>query len=240
MALRPAFRPITAWSYSRYGKYKQCPYAFYCLYILKLPEPKGAALVRGAEVHDEAKFYLQNVTRIIPKSLKLFEPEIKRLRTKFKKEPGSVIVEDNWAFRADWSGTQWNNWNDCWLRVKLDVAERDGNTVIITDFKTGKFRSDNREDYMEQLSLYGVAALTVFSHVSDLKVTTRLMYLDNGVVYPDKEEAPVYTAKDVRSMQKDWMKKVKPLFVDKTFAPKPNKWCYSCHYRKDNGGPCIY
>ena len=236
MAFPP--KPLTSWSYSRYSSYKQCPAKFNYAYIDKLPEPKGKALLRGAAIHEMAEKYLKGTTRLLPPELKAFGDDFKRLRAKRKKDPASVIVEDNWAFTSTWGPSRWDDWKGCWVRVKLDVAERSGSLITITDYKTGKFRPDNRSDYEEQLELYTLGALQVFQAVPDLQVTARLLYLDAGKTHP--EVPMVATAKDLPDLKKTWERRVAPMFKDKKFAPKPNQFCRWCHYRKENEGPCKF
>ena len=149
-----------------------------------------------------------------------------------------MIVEDNWAFTKNWGPSRWDDWNNCWLRVKLDVAERTDNKVVITDYKTGKYRPDNVGDYEEQGELYVTGALQVFSVIPDLEVSSRLVYLDAGRIYP--ETSLTYTINDLPKLKKNWEARVKPMFVDKKFAPKPNQFCKWCHFRSSNGGPCKF
>lgn len=241
----PKRTQLTAWSNSRFSSYNQCPLKVKLSALDKIQEPKSPAMERGNTIHKLAEDYLKGTLKRLPPELKLQAPEFKRLRAKIRKDPASCIVEDNWAFTKDWGPSQWNDWNNCWLRVKLDLAERNGNRVLVTDWKTGKYRPDNREDYIVQLELYALGALLVFGKtVPDLEVQTRLVYLDVPVIYPEPPEMKIYTLADLEPLKKEWNKRVKPMMADKTFAPKPNKWCYSCHYRADNkaagGGQCKF
>lgn len=237
---RPAFRPLTAWSFSRYSLYKQCPAKFYYSTILKLEEPKGAALERGGAIHDQADDFVKGKVKKLPDTLTHFAPEFRRIQVKFKKEPTAIVAESEWAFTRAWGPSQWKDWDNCWLRVKVDLAERVGNIVTITDWKTGRYRPDNREDYLEQLELYGVGALHVYGAIPDLHVKARLVYLDANVIYPEPGAETIVTAKDVPALRKTWEKRVQSLFADKTFAPKPNQFCRFCHFRKENSGPCQF
>ncbi len=71
-------------------------------------------------------------------------------------------------------------------------------------------------------------------------MTTRLLYVDQGFQHPAPVDVPVYEAKDLKPLQKAWEKRVKPMLNDKTFAPRANRWCFSCTFRKDAGGPCKF
>ena len=242
--LRPVPTRITSWSFTRYSAYDQCPYKLKLTALEKRPEPKGAALTRGADIHTIAEAYLKapGRTPTLPVELKAFGEEFKRLRTIAKKKPDDITIEDTWAFRRDWGRTTYDDWNGCWLRVKLDVAHLEGkDTIVVTDFKTGKFRQEEVGKYLEQLELYDLAALLVYKDkVPNLRVRSRLLYLDAAVEYPGPGSNLVRTVADIPTLTKTWETRAAPLLADTKFAPKPNQWCRTCHFRKANNGPCKY
>lgn len=235
-------KPITSWSISRYNTYQKCPFLFACNYVWKVPSfaPESPALVNGRTVHDAASGFLLGTIPTMPKVLGHAAPAIKRLRAKLKKEPGSVMAEEEWGFKKDWSRAEYKDWAGCYLRVKVDAAERTGDEIGISDWKTGKYRDQDKAQYEEQLHLYGTSTLTVFQHMPNLKVRARLVYTDTPVVYPPPIYENVYTQKDRVPMQKDWERKIAPMFNDKRFAPRPQFLCAYCDRRKEAGGPCQY
>lgn len=237
----PLAKTITSWSISRFGVYDICPAKAYYKFILKLPEPGSPAMERGSAIHKEAEDYLKGVGAAkLPKSLASLGSEFRALRAARRKNPALVPVEETWAFRKDWTITTYNDWNGCWLRVKLDVAERKGTEVVVSDVKTGRFRTDNVRDYERQLRLYAPAALIMFGGIPDVRVTARLLYVDEGVIYPEPKDAVSYVAADLPALKKEWEAAVKPMLSDTTFAPKANKYCKWCAYRKEVDGPCKY
>lgn len=152
------------------------------------------------------------------------------------------MVEESWAFKADWTQTTWNDWTGCWLRIKMDVAyiNVDHNALVPIDHKTGKMRDEKTEEYMLQLHLYGTGSLYRLPTVD--VVSPRLWYLDQGIIYPNPEEEEIeFKPAEKTIMRKAWEDRVKPMFMDRTFKPTPSeKACRYCHYRKANGGPCKY
>ena len=258
---------ITSWSISRYHTYAPptgCPAKAGFKFVKKIHEPGSEAMVRGSAIHAIAEAYIKgwkeftyegldgkkktlSMGRGVPAELKPFAAEFKRLRTKFAK--GSKLLpmtlEDTWAFRDDWTQTTWNDWNGCWLRVKLDLGEfLDELTYVPTDFKTGSMRAEKREEYMEQLELYAVGALTLFGR-EGLVVRPRLLYLDHGTVYDGSDEATgapavEYTMADLPKLQKKWAKAVKPMLSDVKFAPRPGQACKWCFYSKAKHGDCKF
>lgn len=246
--------PVKAWSFSRYSDYKQCPLKFKLKHIDRIKEPSNAAMERGSEIHDKAEAYIKGKIKRIPKELKEFEDEFKKLKNLFDKRvvsaavtgsaDNSIVVEDTWAFTKDWEETQWDNWVQCWVRIKLDCAHVvDGKTLVISDWKTGKYRPQNNDQYIEQLELYALAALLLYPDMDE--VVPRLVYLDAGVIFPTENDDPmVFTQDDLPNLQKIWSHRTKAMFNDRQFAPRPNRFCMWCHYRANNkengGGQCEY
>lgn len=157
----------------------------------------------------------------------------------FQKISQSMIVEDSWAMTKAWEETAWNDWAECWLRLKLDCAHHESDTVlVITDWKTGKFRPMKNEEYVQQLELYALVALILHEHIEEVR--PRLVYLDEGIIFPHENERLVYTRKDIPRLKKEWEKRVKAMMSDTIFAPRPNNLCRFCHYRSENNGPCKF
>ena len=237
--LPPQTKKVTSWSYSAYAAHKKCPRQYRLDYLSGLPkEPKTPVLQHGIDVHGLAENFVRGVgPATVPKELKAFGSEFKRLRAQRKKDPASLTIEDEWAFTKSWAITTYNDWENAWLRVKLDLGERVGDTITITDIKTGKYRTDNTADYAEQLELYGLATLL---RVPTVAVTARLLYVDAATVYPDPSAMETYRLTDLPALKKTWEKRVKPMFVDTKFPPRPQFLCAYCRWSKAKGGPCEY
>ena len=237
-------KKITAWSFSRYSTYKQCPLKLKLSAIDKIAEPKNPAMERGAQIHNLCEDYIKGKIPKLPPELKLFKEEFAALKKQYKKKISGMVVEDNWAFTQSWDETAWNDWVKCWVRIKLDCAHHfDEDTLIVTDWKTGKFREEMNEEYVEQLELYALAALLLHEHLTAVK--PRLAYLDQGTVYPEEGKELVYTRADIPKLKKLWENRTKAMMADTVFAPRPNdkcKWCFYGQSGKVKGGPglCKY
>lgn len=214
---------ITSWSYSRYATYTECPAKAKYKFIDKLDEPKGKAMERGNDIHEMAEHYTLGKLKKLPEELQKFSDQFLELK---KAKPQ---VEQTWAFRADWSETTYNDWKNCWLRVKTDAACLDEQTLYVIDHKTGKFRGG----YDEQLSLYAGTGMLKYPHIKE--VNTQMWFLDSGDVVEK-----TYKVTEGKSILAGWVKKVKPMLNDTTFTPKPGNACRFCHFKKSNGGPCKY
>jgi hypothetical protein len=194
---------------------------------------------RGALLHDQARDYIKGILKKIPLELKLVKTELDKLKKLFKKKIQGAIVEEDWAFTKDWDLTQWNDWNNCVLRVKLDAAHYLKEDILIfTDWKSGKFRQEMNEEYLEQLELYALAALVKLPHVNEVR--PRLYYVDLGIQYPETDGELVFTRKDIPSLKKAWARRTKAMLNDTVFPPKSNdkcRWCFYGQSGKSKGGP---
>lgn len=227
---------VTAWSYSRYADYELCPAKFKYKVLDRLPDPGSPAMQRGNDIHKMAENFVgvaptARLTKV-PPELRNFESEFKQLR-----EMGDgVMVEQEWGFRNDWTHTGRKGWfgDDVWFRAKADVAlVYEDNTGEVIDHKTGRKYETN----VDQVGLMAVAAWRRFPQLTH--VTARLWYLD--VADPNEKEVIVeFTIPELTALQRDWTKKVVPMFLDKKFAPRPNNKCGWCPYSRAKGGPCKF
>jgi hypothetical protein len=234
---QPAPKGFTAWSFSRYNGYVKCPAAAKYRNIDRLPEPDSPAMSRGSSVHEAIAEYIAKDGHMTEEMVH-FMSLLDRLRAGYRDE--DVIVEDDWAFRADWSVTKWDDWKGCRVRMKVDCAELTGNTLNLFDWKTGKFSPQwNVHEYTMQLELYALGALVMFGEsVPRIVVEPRLIYLDHGIVYP---EQPVrFTMKDMPRLKNIWEDRAKPMLADRIFAPNPGRICSWCAFAKAKGGPCAH
>lgn len=230
---------ITSWSFTRYNDYQKCPAFAGYKHVKKIPEPGSPAMTRGADIGKQAEAYVKGTAKKLIPELKTFESLFKELRAQFKKRPQSMVVEDTWALRKDWSRTVWNDWDGCHLRVKVDVARLiDGSEVMeIIDWKTGKFKEDKNEEYLQQLELYATAALQLNPEVKEVRCS--LKYTDLGLSFPN-DGPKIFVRADLPKLKKEWDKRTRAMLLDKTFAPRPNshcRWCWYGQSKKADGGP---
>lgn len=203
-------------------------------HIDRIKPPGSAAMDRGSDIHKEGENYLKAAKPgKVPESYTYFSDQMKELHTLKPR------VELQLGFTVDWKPatatprdpTGWFA-KDTWLRIVCDVDVRyDDHTADIIDFKTGR-KYDTNEEQVELFSCAPFMEDPLMTHV-----TTRLWYLDQP---EDNEVIREYSRKDYELIKKDWTKRVRPMFNDRRFAPKPNQKCRWCHFRKENGGPCKF
>ncbi len=233
---------VTAWSFSRYNEYRKCPALTKYKVIERRKEPGNQAMERGNLIHKLAEDYIKGNIAKLPPELLQFKAEFAKLRKMYKAPVKKIAVEDSWSFTKDWAKTTWDDWDHCWVRIKLDCAHQEADDVlIVTDWKTGKYREESNEDYIEQLELYALAAFLWYDTVQTVK--PRLAYLDLGMIYPEKPDdiaKLTFTRADLPRLKKTWEKRTKPMMVDVTFAPRPSSACRWCHFSAAKSGPCAY
>lgn len=214
---------VKSWSYTAYSTYAQCPAKYKYQKIDKLPEPKSQAMERGNAIHKKCENYLTGITAALPTEAKHFAAQMQQLKTL------DPFVEQKWGFTKDWRPTSWTG-SATWYRGIVDAGVLyPDRTADIVDFKTGKLYETNED----QIELFALSVMLRYPEITH--VTARLWYLDSG-----DEIIREHSASDKEALRKDWEKRVGPMFADTIFAPKPNKFCDWCHFRKSNGGPCRF
>lgn len=235
---------ITAWSFSRWKDYEQCPAKAKYKHVLRMKEPSSPAMERGTAIHKMCEDYINGVLEHLPEELKKFEDSMNYLRTlKLENDALDLILtpviglEDSWTFKEDWTVTTWNDWISAWLRVKIDLNFSVEKGVLrIIDWKTGQYREDEVGQYMLQLELYALAALLTMPDIHT--VIPKLAFIDHGVVHPIEDKK--WVRDQLGSIKKSWLSRIAPMMNDTSFLPKPNSKCKWCCFSKTKGGPCKY
>jgi len=217
-----------SWSFTRWSDYDRCPAFAKYKHLQKLDQgPKNPAMQRGADVADSTDQWFKGMRRTMPVELKPLAPVYKAL-----KKDKTVQAEANWGFTKDWTPCSPTDWNRCFLRVKIDIlTTADGaKTLNLYDSKTGKYSDYAVAGYELQLNLYAAAGTVVFPTAK--LINTQLLFSDIGRVHPF-EGPKVYTQKQAAGEIKEWEKRIKPMFNDKRFAPKPGNHCRWCPFSKN-------
>lgn len=172
-------------SVSLLNNFFECPWKWYFRNFLKLPEVKSTSLALGSAVHSTIEFILK--CRSLPSEIEIKERINFKLQSEGLKDEKELerIVKDaekavqNWIrnyyekLEKDYDSERSIQFRDpkyknLLMSGKIDLterSERDGNrSVIITDFKTGKIKTKNEiekldeegrlSSYMRQLAMY--------------------------------------------------------------------------------------
>lgn len=243
-------RPVTAWSYSRYGDYEKCPRFFKYKHVDRLPQDtESEAMRRGSALHKFVELYVlgQKATYegfkndrgqpiCSPQEYKKFYKEWQGILAEFQEDLDALkemnpSTEQQIIFTKDWEKeTVWNDWEGAWVRIKVDaLVSPDPDTLGLIDFKTGKIRDEHRG----QLSLYAIAGFLIRPQVKTVR--GELWYFDQAEVVDEE-----YERKHLTALQKDWAKKTKAMLSDTIYKPKPSHACTWCPFSKAKGGPCEF
>lgn len=236
----PGTKRPTAWSFSAWKMYYECPLRYKLTRIEKRPTTRGPALIRGDVIHQEGERYLKAGGRV-PKSYALFDREMRELRRR------KALSEASWAFDVGWREVEWFS-PVVWVRVKLDTCyisqdnlDYGPTTAHVIDFKTGRIY----EGYGTQLELYAVAAFLKYQDVE--RVAPAFWFLDRGEIVGGPQETlhlpdvrSYYEREELPQLQRTWQRRAQPMLKDRSFAPASGAHCRWCDFSKAKGGPCRF
>lgn len=222
-------KPLTSWSYSRWDKHHKCPLAFKLEVLDGRKQPDNAAQAKGQRMHKAAADFLfqpYDAARPVPAEMGHASALIQELAAFDNK-----VVEQQWGYDRNWKPTGWFG-GDTWMRSVLDVGVLyDDLTAEIIDWKSGKPRGTH-EDQMELFAISLFVRYPVATHV-----TTRLAYTDFA-----HSEFGEYPRADLPKMIAKWEDKVRPMFEDTVYLPRPGDHCKFCPFSRSQtmGKDCRY
>lgn len=213
---------IRAWSYSRMKTWEECPAKAKFKFIDRLQEPDSPYAARGTEIHSIIESYIKGELMGVPPQIADVIEYIDELRHADTQTEMQVSFNDKWE-PVDWFSIH------TYCRVIFDAARKDGDSVIVVDHKTGK----KYDEHTDQLRLYALAAFKLWPDTK--KVYAQIIYVDHG------ERLRMEFDKSVEGqLQEYWDERAGKLRADDIFSPRPNSKCKWCHFRKSNGGPCVF
>ncbi len=225
---RPTARLPTFWSYSRFQLWEGCPLRYAFRYIHKLEEPDNRAMVRGQEIHSKSEHYLLGDIKGIPDELRTFREEYAAIRKLL------TTPEVSYTVTKTWQQTHPTDWDNAWLRGKIDIEIVDGKELTIIDVKSGK----EYPDHEHQADIYGLLGLIFWPTVP--RIDFEYWYVDSGDV-----GRYAFERAELRGLKAKWKKNVAPMLKTKRFEATPSEnACHFCAFRSDrklkNGedGPC--
>jgi len=238
---------IEAGSFSRLSVYEECPRRAQYAFCQKIPEPdRGEPHARcpmnpetkkrewhndrGTRIHESMDDYIRGITDKYCIELRPLAVEITNARASY--EEGLVHAEDMWCFKDDWTPTHNRDWNNIWMRIKLDVFNVLEGTLeepleaSTIDLKSGKIFG-NEVKHAEQLQLYAVGSFKKYPSLE--KAHTELWYCDQNEV-----KVLTYTRKQALKFQKRWDNRMDKMCSDTVFKARPSQEaCRYCPYRTE-------
>ena len=219
---------ISAWSFSALSTFEACPYQAKLAKIDKIqplprPLPPGGehANDRGSRIHENFEHHIRNGVKLT-RELTPFKDDIEAIKPYFS--DGQVELEGLWCFDNAWRPVHERDFNNIWLRVKLDAfIFLDEATALVVDLKTGK-RFGNEVKHAAQCNLYQLAAFVRFPQLQ--KIYTELWYCDI-----DELARMEFTRNQGMKFLKGFNERGLLMTNTTEFKPKPNqKTCMFCPY----------
>lgn len=225
-----ATKTISAWSHSALGVFESCPQRSKFAKIDRIPEPERPAPVKGGEhandrgsrVHDHAEDFVRGKVQSQCMEMEAFHDEFIEMRNLFKK--GVVVLEDMWCFNDGWTAVGPKDYENIWVRIKLDamvfLSKVEG---VVIDYKTGK-RYGNEIKHAEQGQLYTLAAFLRYPELE--KVTCEFWYLDQNEI-----SSMTYTRNQAMRFLQRFNDRGLAMTTETLFKAKPNRnSCMFCPY----------
>jgi len=222
---------IKAWSFSRWWDYHVCPFKAGMKHVMKRKVAGNVQMQRGSDIHKLGEDYVKGGLKRLPAEYRNFSTALKDLKIR------KAATELEWAFTAKHEPTSWFG-DDAWLRIKVDAFASEyppGKKLRnagplrakVVDYKTGRQASH----HSLQIDLYAMGAFWMYPELEE--VDSELWYLDSA-----EEDSRTFKRKQLPSIEKAWMARVKPMLADTTFRPKANSTCGYCEFASSKGGPC--
>lgn len=205
---------MIAVSYSRIKDFEQCPLYFKEKYITKSFKEDSEAMSSGLEQHKQIEAHIRNGAAL-PKHLEHLAPLIANIRRAHE----WVEPEQELAVDAKWAPVGWRDWDNVYIRAKLDLAagRKDGRLTII-DWKTGKVGEGR-----DQMRL---AAVMAFAHYDAERI-------DAAYVWTGHKQSDPFTIerKEEESLREHWEERAHEIQVADQhgyWRPTPSGFCRRC------------
>jgi len=220
---------IKSVSYSRLSVFEACPYQAELKFIKKEPEPPTPTgvetpLDRGSRVHKDAELYVLGQGTITSELAK-FEDDLYQLHSRFIDNPASIELEQMWCFDEAWQPTEWNDWDNIWLRIKQDVVVHLSEYELLAiDHKTGR-KAGNEVKHNDQLRLAVLGAAFKYPEVDEF-------HIENW--YTDQDEITSYdfNRDEVMDFLPEFNQRLLAVTTATEFEPHPSERnCRFCPYR---------
>ena len=200
-----------AWSYSALTSFETCPRKHYETRIAKsFIEAESEEMRWGNLVHKKLEERVRD-GKPLPGNMVQYEPLAKKLAD----APGIKYVELPITFNADLEATELFA-KDAWLRAKVDLAIKRGNTLKMIDYKTGKRKLDG-----DQLKLFAACGFAAFPSIEVIQTSYYWLptkQVDNET-FTKKDESIIWQEFEPR------VSRMEEAFDNGYFPEKPSGLC---------------
>jgi CRISPR/Cas system-associated exonuclease Cas4 (RecB family) len=207
------------WSYSSLAEYRKCPRMWKFNHVDRLPTKATRWMRRGSDLHAQCERYISGQIDYIAPPLFPIEQTLRELREKGAKCERYIRLSRDWK-TCDKDAQ--------WVKGFLDASYVEGETLFITEFKSGKIK----DYHADQLQLYAIIGALV-EPVS--RVSVRAVYIDHGKTLHQRD----YSLPELEALRMTWHAEAEAMLGDEVYEPTPSvQSCKRCSYKSKDGGPC--
>ena len=217
------------WSFSRWDDFNKCPYFYALRHIAKVatPDVPNYIFERGNTAHKLSEGFVNGEIKTVPKELANFRQEYIAVRKL------GAEAEADYTITEDWIPTRGDDFDNAWLRAKIDIVVFAAEPFTLIDVKTGK----SRPTHEQQGELYAMLGLDRFDPSAVEQVDVEFWYLDSG-----DTQTVTFHRGELDDLKRTWLKRIRPMLNGRLFSKTPSKLsCQYCPYRSDkllaNGEP---
>lgn len=206
-----------SWSFSSMEMYENCARKYWAVRVAKKVKDDNYANRKGVDEHKVIEDYLRRGAPLVPQ-LQHLQPVLDKLLA----APGMRMIEKELCLNAKFEPCEYRDWNNGWLRMKLDFVLVNGDTAVYIDWKGGKVRPSDR-----QLKL---AALAMFQDMPFVNTVRGSLLF----VYYDKSHNFTLERKDSTAAWNEFLPTIGKMMeshANDSWPATPNPLCGWCPYK---------
>lgn len=218
-------------SYSKISEYKSCPKLFYDKNVTKEydfeKDKKSVPLIKGERYHTALENYVkQRQAGVTPVALPEEIAAAGILADKILESYPKVMAEMSSSLDSNWKPQKIDNWwrvldgSDPYMRSKLDLTAIKGDTALLVDWKSGKYR-DYSDSELSQLRMFAVVIFSMYPEINT--VETSYIYIEHK-----RKIREIFFRKDYEALKAPFDAIAKEIYERVEFPATKNencKWC---------------
>lgn len=228
------------YSYSKIESFMHCPHKFKLNYIDKISVfSQNKALEKGSRVHEIIEFFEPaKYWKMKSFDYKLLDEEEQKateklgvdfcnseMGKKYLMHPGALGHEIKMGLDTRLNPCNYFD-DNAMLRGKIDFTIKDGNRLIVVDWKTGKVKTQENMSN-DQVLLYAIWGFNMFSDVDEIQAD--YVYVEHNDYY-----SFTFKREDYKNFTKNYATKIKKIETEQEFRKNVGRLCDWCDYKKQN------
>lgn len=217
------------YSYSKVNCYENCPRKFEFIYKKFYPKSSNVFALKGTLLHAMIELYINGDDFDIPHEgdfEKLPLEEFNKFKEEFENIKKQPLIQQLKKIYGNYEVVEMesklsNIFDDFSFNGKADTLVKNGNKVIIIDYKTGAIRED-----FTQLKYYALIASILYPEVEDFLLV--LSYVAHNT-----DKRMVIKKSDIEEINEELLTKITDIIKVKTFEKKLSRLCDYCEYKNE-------